>query len=806
MKTIRILILILFFQLNLVGFSQTPVSEINSAIVKIDWRMLDLNVIDDSKITNGSINDFLNEKGKNYLIDNQIQLFKNLEVAKVFPFLMTTDTISISRLGNKVRIPTFWSVFKIILPYETNVVDFCTNLKKLTQLVRYAHPNYSGEYFDVPNDPLFSTNQFTFNNAPGFLDYINMDSAWNIETGKPFVKVGVFDSGIDTLNPDLDVLTGNDYFNLADGEDVWAIDYIGHGTKTAGVIGAKRNNGIGVAGIAGGNNSTSNGVSLISFSFGPTNKMHIDGAAAAIVDGARSTNSGFYDWTGNSNIFNQDIENEHKYTEGYGIHVGNHSYGFVTQLVKDETTGSGADTTNFLYTGADCNLCIEAYLFSYQNNVINVASRGNYNPDDGNIYGNEFIWPARMQDHMIISVGSNALNGEQMTPTNNSTTEIGGSYIGGNIDLIAPGTNDLVYTTASGNDNNALYYGSYNGTSSASPHVSGVVALVLSYYNKPCYSNFNLDHEDIEQMLQKTATDVDTTIGYDEQSGWGRLNARAMLDSLKKGDFQIIHPTDAPINYTITLEDTITLLGNALEDYGPFSNEPLGNLIDDGSVYYKVERYKIIATYDYSNYLIEPTTELLDVWVRKNTSTFSVYTDGTNFTPPGESNEKFKIEHDSWLINHTSNTATFEGYLYHFIEELNSINPPGFNPNIWYPVDSSNFKFDFSIYLRDTVRNLSFDSPCDSSNILIDSSASIIENKLKINIFPNPTLDNLQIIANAPLNSIQLINLEGKVLIKQENINNNQYKLQLTYLSTGIYFINVILSNGEIITKKIIKQ
>ncbi len=60
-------------------------------------------------------------------------------------------------------------------------------------------------------------------------------------------------------------------------------------------------------------------------------------------------------------------------------------------------------------------------------------------------------------------------------------------------------------------------------------------------------------------------------------------------------------------------------------------------------------------------------------------------------------------------------------------------------PNVWYPEDTTDFRFDYSIYLRDTVNSLNFDFPCDSSNFLVDSSATINEFGINIKIYPNPT-------------------------------------------------------------------
>lgn len=395
-------------------------------------------------------------------------------------------------------------------------------------------------------------------------------------------------------------------------------------------------------------------------------------------------------------------------------------------------------------------------------------------------------------------------NGEWMSANNNSSSETGGSLTGGNIDLIAPGSDSIVYTTTSSNslDNNS--YGQFNGSSAACPHVTGAVALALSYYNKPCYSNYNLSHEDMEQLLQKSATDVDS-LGYDTRSGWGRLNVRALLDSIKKDDYQIIHPQNNYISYHIVLEDTIEVGGKNLEDYGPYGNEGLAILIENQSYTYLTERYKITTTYNFSNYLINPTTKLLDAWPRKNTSTFSVFILGgfSGFPPIIE---KFNIEHNVELVTFTDSTITLSGYLYHFIEEkVNSITTS--YPNVWYPSDTTNFRFDYSIYLQDTVNSLNFDFPCDSTNFLVDSLATVKIFDNNVNIYPNPVNNYTYVRSSTPIDKIIIYDLSGKLLFKKKNnLSVLTQKINLTQFSNGVYFVSITTESDDIITKKIIKQ
>ena len=123
--------------------------------------------------------------------------------------------------------------------------------------VKYAEPNYILRASDlVPNDPSFSALQW---NMPK----ISMPKAWGYTQGAENVLVCVIDTGIDYLHSDLapNMASGSSLsvnglpsvsltkgFNaITDRED--AMDDNMHGTHCAGVIGAKGNNNVGIAGV-----------------------------------------------------------------------------------------------------------------------------------------------------------------------------------------------------------------------------------------------------------------------------------------------------------------------------------------------------------------------------------------------------------------------------------------------------------------------------------------------------------------------------------------------------------------------------
>ena len=131
--------------------------------------------------------------------------------------------------------------------------------------IEWAEPNYTFTLDATPNDPDYTTQ------AP-YLNWLEMSAAWEYSTGQSDVIVAVLDTGVAMNHPDLmsGIWTnpreipdngidddGNGFiddvhgWNFAGNNNAVADDY-GHGTHVAGIAAARINNGIGIAGMAGG--------------------------------------------------------------------------------------------------------------------------------------------------------------------------------------------------------------------------------------------------------------------------------------------------------------------------------------------------------------------------------------------------------------------------------------------------------------------------------------------------------------------------------------------------------------------------
>ena len=290
--------------------------------------------------------------------------------------------------------------------------------------------------------------------------------------GSASIIIAIIDTGVDTTHPDLRLVTGYDFGDndpdpMDDSEDP------GHGTACAGVAAAKANNGIGVAGIAGG---CSVMPLKVANSNGDLGFTAITNAITYAADnGARviSLSLGAEGGTGEGDIPSTDYALEYAYSEGVVIFAA--------------TANSNASA---------------------------IAYPSNHNK--------------------VISVGASSPTGQRKSPSSSDGEYWWGSNYGidipdhqGSVDIMAPTILPTTDITGSGNgyDINSDYYMWFNGTSCACPYAAGVAALILSL--KP-----TLTPAQVWDIMKNSATDmtIDGGAGWDRYTGYGMVNAhRALL-------------------------------------------------------------------------------------------------------------------------------------------------------------------------------------------------------------------------------------------------------------------------------------
>ncbi len=778
-----------------VYIDSVPAYNVRELIVRFDKSAMNLDAVDKKNFDAGLLKDFVHE----YVIDSLNAKFPfdagRLQTFKIFHRMTTADSLSITRLGDTIPVPAFWATLSVMMPEEYDLFDAIDSLNTMKPMVHYGEVNLFISATSVPNDPIY----FDLNLQHGLQStvypdaHINIEPAWDIETGLSNIIVGVFDSPIYWAHPDFYV---NSIYPLGSYEGSKIVDgwdyatsvpvnqisspWDSHGTSVAGIIGAVRNNGEGIAGVAGGDFSVSNpnvsdgGVSLNSFGIlapytqpNPPLNAHIAGlttsAIAAIAEGAILSTSGNY---------------------GIGVHIQNHSW-----------TITNNDLSILVVAGQISGLLSleHAIETAWRNNSIIVASRGN---NSGGV--NNALYPACYNDKHVINVGASGTNGMRKTPLNGDNgLGAWSSFYGSDMDILAPGVIELVSAPYVENDypfqwvNTPIQdtfpsgYSAFNGTSAAAPIVSGVVALMLSIHNTANGAPNNLTTEDVEHILQKTTYQSQSFMednpgdshfnNYTESEAFGLINAGLAVQQVDYPNYYIRHfsnvsgakSVSAPTEKTVTLAS-----GNA---FG----------VNPGT--YAANEY--LVTWNF-NITLDNNEEIIDFWplVVKSFPGFLTIMN----TISTEEDLEFPIVEP--VINGNNITFSVQSYAYILLHPqsfpANQLN----HPIPYSPDGIQKMDFSFSLHIR------------------INEELSIPTNQEQtIIVYPNPSSDEITLSMGdiIPI-QIQVIDASGRLVFTVDSFettqSNNNVVMNIGALQNGIYFLKVIDQNQLIHTTKILKK
>ena len=231
-----------------------------------------------------------------------VKLFKEEDRSKLFEL---ARKYSIQILGYNEFMP-LWFTLSCNQETSFNVIE-AANLFYETGLFESAEPELLYHNLLASNDEYF-LNQWGLKNTGQYCNTSNIDiraeSAWNITTGSPNIRVAIFDQGIKMDHPDLiNNIYGTGYDAETNTIPSILRDY--HGTTCAGIVGAQQNNTIGVSGVS--PNSKLISISM-NFSWGNTPQQFANGFNWAWQNGADVISNS---WGGGppSDIIDNAIEN-----------------------------------------------------------------------------------------------------------------------------------------------------------------------------------------------------------------------------------------------------------------------------------------------------------------------------------------------------------------------------------------------------------------------------------------------------------------------------------------------------------------
>lgn len=376
--------------------------------------------------------------------------------------------------------------------------------------VQNAESNLRVRALAVPNDPLYSR-QWHYKN-------MNLPAAWDLGTGSDSIVVAVVDTGI-TKHPDLNsrMLDGVDLIsnaaNAGDGDGVDSDPTDNgkdlpnggssfHGTHVAGTIGASSNNGTGVAGV------TWSGRNIL-----PVRVLGTQGGSLADIIAGITWASG-------------------------GSVPGVRANTTPARVINMSLGGNGS-------ASPEMQSAINAAI---ARGAILVVAAGNENANTSNSF------PCNQQS--VICVGAVRFNGKRASYSNYGA-QVDVMATGGQTseDRNGDGFPDGVLSTLP-NSSNQPSYEWYQGTSMATPHVAGIVALMLA-------QDPTLTAEDVENILKDTA---DPSSQCSEGCGAGLVDAyAAVLRAAGGGDTSLppkLAITTTQLSFTGASSQSLTVRNN----------------------------------------------------------------------------------------------------------------------------------------------------------------------------------------------------------------------------------------------------
>ncbi len=349
----------------------------------------------------------------------------------------------------------------------------------------------------VPNDSLFS--------QEWWLEKIDAPAAWEISRGDSGIVIGIIDTGIDYLHPDL---LPNLWVNWSDADsdgvdddqngfvdDKIGWDFVDAPTLPSSGDHLERDNdpmdefghGTYVAGVA--SSATDNAACVASIGFN------------CRIMCLRAGNAEGY-------LEEDDIASAVLYAAANGAAVLNMSFGDVVASP----------------------LLREVCQIAFHEGVVLLASAGNANSQS-------IHYPSGFAE--VIAVGA----------SDRLDRRAGFSNYGPSVDVLAPGV-DILSTILGGECGEWLLP---NGTSYSVPIAAGTAALMLSV-------NPSLSPADVKQVLRTTADDLRGS-GWDDQTTHGRLNAFRAVQQAQSGSVVVARITQPALDQGVY--EAFTVLGES---------------------------------------------------------------------------------------------------------------------------------------------------------------------------------------------------------------------------------------------------
>lgn len=400
-----------------------------------------------------------------------------------------SDPVAISRIEDEFHLRSDLEKFKHLIGYHYFVIDKFKDsssyqlqrqiLEKVPHLIEdvaFENMPILVPFSMIPNDELYG---FQWNMARirvgGDIQNPGAVTGWDIRRGSSNIIIAILDSGCDLAHPDL-WFSGDGVNGTLFGTGAYNPSALAPGFQIA--------HGTFCAGVAA----------------APVNNLK---GMSGVAGGCLIWPFAFVNFTEVELIYGID------YATHYGARVINMSF------------------NSTIWNPAIINPYID---FAYNRNIIMCASTGNGN--------GLLVYPATHP--RVIACGASDLNDDRAVFRRDSSgNPILASNFGPGISVMAPGIS-IVTTNISGGSpgsNSGDYITGFWGTSAATPHVSGLAALLLS-------EDSTLTSEEVRDIIEQTADKVgqvpyspdpfgNPNKSWNKYFGYGRINVLRALQAVR---------------------------------------------------------------------------------------------------------------------------------------------------------------------------------------------------------------------------------------------------------------------------------
>jgi len=764
--------------------------------------------------------------------------FQAKSYAPLFSALYETNSRS-AHFRERHKAWGFHLWFTIELDKNVSIADAVEAYQAL-HLVEVAEPFYHtvlhAEENDtkwLPDDPRLN-NQWHYNNTgqsngtPGA--DISLFQAWEIEKGNDKVIVAVIDCGINQNHPDLQgnmwpEIGYNFYNNIA------TIEPGGHGCHTGGTIAAVTNNGVGVAGIAGGSGSN---------------------------DGVRLMTCQVFNTAGNSGSRFADA---FIYAADNGACISQNSWGYSNPNAYEIAVLNAIDY--FMANGGGEVMADGIVIFAA-----------------GNDNSNAHYYPGYYAPVLTVAA------------TTNTDTRASYSNYGTWVNISAPGGQTYPVSARGVLSCTVNSYSYYQGTSMACPHVSGAAALLVS---RAAREEYLISRQEIWDLLVNNTDDISALNPSGGLGAGRLNAHKALLDLLDlfSAAPNPNNITASSISYSkIELrwnknkyDNNVMIIAHTVNEFGTpteGTSYQVGDVLPEGgdiiyfgdaatfihsglntSTTYFYKFFSYSSDYEYSRGVNRQATTLCKsglplfegfeegmayCWEQEKIAGHSlwVHGKGNGGTYPGrayegESNIYLKMTNPNQIGDVTRiilpsiDMINFNNVKLSFALHNQSRNGEATDElSIYYRISTSQdwvlwkeYKDNQDSWLLDSIAfpeavdteelsicfqgkiNGGYGVCLDNISVKGFNVIGIKENDLdnKINIYPNPTTGELR-IENGELRikDVEVFDVYGRKISSHHLItSSSNHLINISHLPAGIYFVKITTDKG-IITKKLIKH